>query len=435
MTGAPSGNFAALAPAQRRGLIAWCLYDWANSAFPTIISTFVFATYFVEAVAANVTTGTAQWSLAMSLAGLGVALLAPVLGAIADRGGRRKPLLALATMLCVPCAALLWFVKPDPAFVPLAVVLVCLGTIAFEVGTVFYNSLLPQVAPPAIIGRVSGIAWGIGYAGGLAALVVCLVVLVQPNPSPFGFDRAQAEHVRAVGPLVALWWCLFAWPIFAFVREDRTGGLPWGQAAREGLAAMARVLPALRSVPGSARFLLGNMMYMNGLNTLFSFGAVYAAGSFGMKTEEVLQFGIALNVTAGAGAVAFSFLDDKVGSKPTILLSLAALVGLGVALLLARDKAMFWALGLAMGVFMGPVQAASRTLVARLAPEAVRAEFFGLFALSGRVTSFAGPAVLGWATLAFDSQRVGMGTILGFLLVGFVLLAGVRTRPTRYGAP
>jgi UMF1 family MFS transporter len=426
LTVASAGSFAALAPAQRRGLVAWCLYDWANSAFPTIISTFVFATYFVEAVAPDIATGTAQWSLSMSVAGLGVALLAPVLGAIADRGGRRKPLLALATMLCVPCCALLWFVKPDAAFVPLAVVLVCLGTIAFEIGTVFYNALLPLVAPPAILGRVSGIAWGVGYAGGLAALVVALLVLVQPNPSPFGFDRSQAEHVRAVGPLVALWWCLFAWPIFAFVREDRTSGLPWGRAAREGLAAMARVLPALRGVPGSARFLLGNMMYMNGLNTLFSFGAVYAAGTFGMKTEEVLQFGIALNVTAGAGAVGFSYMDDKVGSKPTILVSLAALMGLGVALLLAQQKSTFWALGLAMGVFMGPVQAASRTLIARLAPPSVRAEFFGLFALSGRVTSFAGPAVLGWATLVWGSQRVGMGTILGFLLAGFVLLAGVR---------
>lgn len=419
----------------KRALAAWCLFDWANSAFPTIVSTFVFATYFVQGVASDIETGTAQWSLSMSVAGLAVALLAPIVGAIADKGGARKPLLAASTMISVPCAAALWFVRPDPEYVPLAVVLVALGTVAFEVGTVFYNSLLPIVAPPALLGRASGIAWGIGYAGGLCALLVCLVVLVQPNPSPLGLDRAAAEHVRATGPLVALWWCLFAWPIFAFVREERVAGIPWRQAAREGIAAMARVLPSLREVPGSARFLLGNMMYMNGLNTLFSFGAVYAAGTFGMTTEEVLMFGIALNVTAGSGAIGFSFMDDKVGSKPTILLSLAAMMALGVALLLATSKTAFWGLGMAMGVFMGPVQAASRSLIARMAPPSARSEFFGLFALSGRVTSFAGPAVLGWATLVWNSQRVGMSTILVFLLAGAVLLAGVRTPPRPGAAP
>jgi UMF1 family MFS transporter len=412
---------------QRRALIAWCLYDWANSAFPTVISTFVFATYFVQGVAANVATGTAQWSLAMSLAGLAIAVLSPPLGAIADKGGARKPLLLLATLVNVPLCASLWFVRPDPSYAVLGIVLVAAGTVAFEIGTVFYNSLLPGVAPPHLLGRASGWAWGIGYAGGLCALAVCLLLLVRPDPSPFGLDRAQAEQVRAVGPLVALWWVAFSWPLFAFVREPHVpGALPWGQAAREGIAAMARVWPALQAVPGSARFLLANMFYMNGLNTLFSFGAVYAAGSFGMTTEEVLLFGITLNVTAGLGAAGFAFIDDRFGAKPTVLVALLCMIVLGAALLLARDKALFWALGLALGVFMGPAQAASRSLMARLAPENVRGEFFGLFALSGRVTSFAGPAVLGVATLISGSQRVGMATILLFLGAGLWLLWGVR---------
>ena len=414
-----------MTPPERRALVAWCLYDWANSAFPTIVSTFVFATYFVQAVASDIATGTAQWSLAMSLAGLGVAVLSPPLGAIADKGGRRKPLLALATILCVVCSAALWFVRPDPSYAVLGIVLAAAGTIAFEVGTVFYNALLPTVAPPQLIGRASGIAWGIGYAGGLSALVVALVVLVQPDPSPLGLDRGLAEHVRATGPLVALWWLVFAWPVFVFVREEKVEGMAWGRAAREGVLAMARVVPELRRVPGSMRFLLANMLYMNGLNTLFSFGAVYAAGTFGMTTEEVLRFGIALNVTAGAGAIGFSYMDDKVGSKPTVLVSLVAMMAIGSALLAVEGKTWFWALGIGLGVFMGPVQAASRSLVARMAPEAVRAEFFGLFALSGRVTSFAGPALLGAATLASGSQRAGMATILLFLGAGTWLLGGV----------
>lgn len=416
-----------MTPSQRRALIAWCLYDWANSAFPTVISTFVFATYFVQGVAADVATGTAQWSLAMSLAGIAIAALSPPLGAIADKGGARKPLLLLATLVNVPLCASLWFVRPDPSYAVLGIVLVAAATVAFEVGTVFYNSLLPGVAPPHLLGRASGWAWGIGYAGGLGALAVCLLLLVQPDPSPLGLDRAQAEHVRAAGPLVALWWLAFSWPLFAFVREPPVpGALPWGQAARQGIAAMARVWPALQAVPGSARFLLANMLYMNGLNTLFSFGAVYAAGSFGMTTEDVLLFGITLNVTAGLGAAGFAFIDDRFGAKPTVTVALLAMIVLGIALLLARDKALFWALGLALGVFMGPAQAASRSLMARLAPENLRGEFFGLFALSGRVTSFAGPAVLGVATVMSGSQRVGMATILVFLAAGLWLLWGVR---------
>lgn len=424
----PAGAVPTMSSPQRRALVAWCLYDWANSAFPTIVSTFVFATYFVQAVAPDVATGTAQWSLAMSLAGVGVAVLSPPLGAIADRGGLRKQLLALATVLCVVCSAALWFVRPDPAYAGLGIVLAALGTVGFEVGTVFYNALLPQVAPPQAVGRASGIAWGIGYAGGLSALLVALVVLVEPDPSLLGLDRAAAEHVRATGPLVALWWLVFGWPLFAFVHEERVSGLALGRAAREGIAAMARVIPELRLVPGSARFLVANMLYMNGLNTLFSFGAVFAAGSFAMSTAEVLRFGIALNVTAGAGAIGFSFMDDRVGSKPTALVSLAAMIVLGGLLLVVESKAAFWALGLALGLFMGPVQAASRSLIARRAPERVRAEFFGLFALSGRVTSFAGPALLGLATLASGSQRAGMATILLFLVAGAWLLWGVPAR-------
>ncbi|MDO9711656.1 MFS transporter [Paracraurococcus lichenis] len=409
---------------------AWALYDWANSAFPTIVSTFVIAAYFTRGIAPDPVTGQAQWGWMQTAAGIGIALLSPLLGAIADAGGRRRGMLAACTALLVVSTAGIWFARPDPAFAPWALACVGLATIAFELSMVFYNALLPQVAPPGRIGRVSGLAWGLGYAGGLACLVIALVVLVRPDPSPLGLDRAQAEHVRATALLAAGWIALFGWPVLVMLPDAGTpsgGARPaWGTALRAGLGEVMAVLRGLPRNPAMARFLLARLFYTDGLNTLFAFGAIYAAGVFGMGFEEILLFGIALNLTAGLGAAGFGLIEDRMGSQRTVMLALLALMALGTGLLLAEGKAMFWALALALGLFIGPAQAASRTLMARLAPPGEVAAHFGLFALSGRVTGFLGPAVLAAVTAATESQRAGMATVVGFLALGAVILAGVR---------
>ncbi|WP_114373759.1 MFS transporter [Elioraea thermophila] len=425
---ADADSLRALSPRARRSVLAWCLYDFANSAFPTVIGTFVFPTYFVQAVAADETRGTSQWGVAMAVAGLLIALLSPPLGAIADGAGRRKPWLAAFTVLAVVTSAALWWVRPDPSFVPFALVVVVVASLGFELGTVFYNAMLVDVAPPRMRGRVSGWGWGIGYFGGLICLLACLVLLIEPDPPLLPLDRAAAEHVRATAVLVALWYALFCWPLFRFVPDTpRRAGI--AQAVRSGLAAIARLLPELRRRPAVARFLLSRLLYTDGLNTLFNFGAIYAAGAFGMATDEIILLGIAMNVTAGFGAYAFAFIDDRIGPKRTVLISLASLAAIGVVLLLIRSKAWFWLLALPLGVFFGPAQAASRTLMSRLAPAAQASEYFGLFALSGRITAFAGPAALAWATDAFGSQRAGMATILVFLVGGGAILATVREPP------
>lgn len=415
-------------PTDRCAVVAWCLYDWANSSFPTVISTFVFATYFTTAVAENETLGTAQWGYAVSLAAIVIALLSPLLGAAADKMGRRKPWLAAASLVCVLATAFLWFIEPDPSFVLPALLAMAIATVAFEVGTVFYNAMLPDLVSPQWMGRLSGWAWGIGYAGGLSCLVVALIALVQTDTPPFGLDPDKAEHVRATSVLVALWFAAFAWPLFVFTpdRGRPAETIRWGRAVHDGVAAMARLIRDLRAHPVLARYLIARMVYTDGLNTLFSFGGIYAAGTFGMSFEQIIQFGIAMNVTAGLGAAAFGWIDDWIGPKRTILLALVALLGFGGALLVIESQTLFWVFGLGLSVFFGPVQAASRTLMARLAPAEMRTEMFGLYALSGKITAFAGPAFLAWATLAFDSQRAGMATILVFFVIGGGLLIGVR---------
>jgi UMF1 family MFS transporter len=406
----------------RRGLIAWCFYDWANSAFPTVVVTFIFAAYFTSTLAETPEAGTGLWGQTIALSGLAVALLAPILGALADQGGRRKPWIGGFTVLAVLCAAGLWWVEPDPGFALLALVLVGLGNAAFEFGQVFYNAMLPEVASARRLGRISGWAWGLGYAGALVCLALSLVLFIQPEAPIFGLDKDAAEQVRAIGPFVALWFAVFALPLFLFVPDAPASGIPAGQAVRQGLATLLATLRGLPRHGQIGRFLLARMIYTDGLNTLFAFGGIYAAGTFGMTFEEILIFAILLNAAAGLGAVGFGWMDDLLGAKPTIMVSLVGLTVAGASILVVETQTWFTAIGCVIGLFIGPAQAASRSLMARLAPPELRSELFGLYALSGKATAFVGPALVGWVTVWADSQRAGMATIPIFFLVGMILL-------------
>jgi UMF1 family MFS transporter len=415
--------------AARRARVAWCLYDWANSAFPTIIVTFVFATYFVKSVAVDEIVGTVQWGYALSLSGLAVAIIGPIVGAISDRRGARKSWLGVCTILCITGAGLTWFVRPDADFVILALALIVLANTAFEVSMVFYNSMLADVAPEGRMGRISGWAWGLGYFGGLTCLVLAYVAFIAPETPLFGLDRSAGalEHIRfTTGPVVALWFALFALPLFLWVPERSMPEVSMAQAARDGLATLWSTVRQVGRYREIALFLVARLFFIDGLNTLFAFGAIYAAGVFSLDAGEIFQFAIALNVSAGIGAFAAGHLDDRLGSKATILIALAGLIAFGVPLLIVETKLWFWLLAVPLGLFMGPTQSASRTMMARLAPPAMKAEMFGLFAFSGKVTAFMGPALFAWFTDAFQSQRAGMATIFIFLVIGGALLLLVR---------
>jgi UMF1 family MFS transporter len=407
-----------------RAIAAWVLYDWAYGAFNTVIATFVFATYYTQAVAPDPVTGAARWAGAQTVAGILIALLSVPLGAVADRGGRRRAMLATTTAIMIAGTLGLWFVRPSPDSSALALVLVVVATVAYEVATVFYNAMLPALAPPGRLGRLSMLGWGAGYGGGLICLALCLVLLVGPAVPPFGLDRAQAEQIRATALLAGAWLALFSWPVLVFVPETgrRT---PWGPAIREGMGELRAVLWAATGQAGLRRFLLARLFTNDGLTTLFAFGGIYAAGAFGMDAKQVLMFGIGLNLSSGLGALGFAFIDDRIGSKTTVLASGLALAGLGAALLVVHDRTLFWALGLTLGVFVGPVQAANRSLMAAMAPAEARAAWFGMFALSGRITGFLGPLALGLMTATFGSQRAGMAVIPVFMVIGAALLWGV----------
>ena len=390
--------------------------------------TFVFAAYFTEGVAATTAEGTAAWGYAVSVSAFAIAILGPVFGAIADNAGRRKPWLMAMTLICAAAAAAIWVVEPDPSFMLIALVLVAVGNAAFETGMVFYNAMLADIAPAGMVGRLSGWGWGLGYLGGLGCLALVLVGFVQTDTPWFGLDKQAAEHLRAVGPLVAAWLLVFGVGLFLLTPDKPSTGVRVGAAVGLGMKQLADTFRKVGRYRDIVRFLIARMIYTDGLNTLFAFGGIYAAGSFGFGFEDLILFGIAINVTAGLGAFGFAWLDDRAGPKRVIVVSLIALGFLSVAILLIDSVALFWVLGLALGIFVGPAQSASRSMMARVAPEDMRTEMFGLYALSGKATAFVGPALLAWVTALTGSQRLGMATIVVFLVGGLVLLRGVPDR-------
>ena len=404
------------------GQLSWALYDWANSAFSAVIITFVYATYFSQGIAENEVDGTAEWGWAMSASGIAIALTSPVLGAIADAGGRRKPWLFAFTALTVIGCFLLWFGRPTPEVALMVLVIAALTNIAYEIAGVFYNAMLPEIVSRDYIGRLSGWAWGLGYAGGLVCLIITLFAFVQAEQPLFGLGQAEAEDVRISGPLVGLWLAVFSVPLFLFTPDRPSHHLPVAEAVRRGLGHLRHTFANIRRYRHIGRFLIARMIYTDGLNTLFAFGGIYAAGTFGMAMAEVIKFGILLNVTAGIGALAFGWIDDWLGAKRTILIALVGLFGCGAAAVVVTEPLHFWIAGALLGIFVGPAQAASRSLMGRIAPPELRTEMFGLYALSGKITAYIGPFVLGTVTWWTGSQRLGIATILLFFVIGGILL-------------
>jgi UMF1 family MFS transporter len=413
--------------ANNRVIAAWCLYDWANSAFTTLVVTFVYATYFSQTFAENEDVGTALWSRGIVVSSVLIAFMSPILGAMADRGGARRQSLVVSTLICVGATIGLTFITPGQSYsASLALAIFVIANVAYEIGVVFYNSFLPSIASPERIGRISGYGWGLGYAGGLAALVLALLGFVGLGGEPLlPLSQAENFNVRATNLLVAGWFLIFSLPMFAFVHDlERASARLDIRAAFKELARTAHKIRRYREI---VKFLLARLVYNDALITIFAFGGIYAAGTFGMTFEEVMIFGIAINVAAGLGAVAFGFLDDKLGGKTTISVSIVALATFSLIAVIAPSRGLFWLAGMGIGIFAGPNQAASRSLMGRFVPEKHQAEFFGFFAFSGKATAFLGPLLLGTFTAKWG-QRAGVGSVLLFFLVGGLMLLAVNER-------
>lgn len=420
----------------RKSVLSWCFYDWGSSAFATVIITFVFSVYFSRRMVGDETLGAAQWSFAIAISGIAIAVLSPILGGLTDYFGSRKPWIMLFTILCSVATAFLYFGVPgaSPGNILFVLTMLVIANTAFEIAIVFNNAMLPCIVREDYMGRVSGWAWGMGYMGGLCCLVLSLLFLAGLGDMKplLPLPTEKMENIRAVAPLVALWVLIFMIPLMRYTHDVPRTALPMQKVLGHGVHQLRQMVRDVRHHGNLVRFLVSSAIYRDGLNTLFAVGGLYAAGTFGMSFQEILLFAIGLNITAGLGAAGFAYMDDLRGSKQTVILSLLGLLFAGLAVLLVQDKALFIGLAMVLGLFIGPVQSASRTMAARLSSPEHIGQTFGLYSLTGRVVSFMGPAAYGWATLTFDSQRAGVATILLFWLVGMVLLFTVREEERDY---
>jgi MFS transporter, UMF1 family len=441
----------------RSAVISWIFFDWAAQPYFTLITTFVFAPYFATHVAPNAAEGQALWGFATAAAGMAIALLSPVLGAIADASGRRKPWIAGFGAMLVIGASLMWLGKPgDASVIPPLLLAYAIATVGVEFATVFNNAMMPTLVPPDRIGRLSGTGWATGYVGGILSLILVLGFLAA-NPETgrtlfglaplFGLDPVSHQGDRISGPLTGIWFIVFVLPMF-LLTPDYPARHPVRAALREGLAELKQTLRELPRQRSLAAFLLANMIYTDGLVSLFAFGGIYAAGTFGWNTIQIGTFGIILAIAGTIGGWLGGKLDDAIGSKRVIagsmivlLLAIVAILSVdketvlfvhvmppqrGGALFSSAAERAYLILGCCIGAAGAPLQAASRSLLIRLAPKDRIAQYFGLFALTGKVTSFIGPLLIGIITAATASQKAGMAVLVLFFVTGLVLLTRVQ---------
>ena len=399
------------------------MYDFANSSFANNVTTFIYAAFFTKVIAENEIIGTALWSRGVGIIMLVVALLSPPLGALSDQGGYRKRFLLFFTFLAVIFTSLLYFPQQGQAIYALSLYII--ACICFEMGIVFYNAFLPDIAPPERIGRISGQAWGVGYFGGLLSMAVLMVGFVSAETPWFGLTKETHEHIRATNIGVAIWFAIFSLPALFYLPAPparQTNGKLSLAASYRRILQTFRELQRYREI---FKLLLARLVYNDGLITVFAFGGIYAAGTFGFTFEEVLFFGIIVNIAAGIGAWCFGYLDDRLGGKLTIQITLVGFVIAAIIAVVPQEKIWFWIAGLLVGLFAGPNQSASRSLMGRFVPQNKETEFYGFYAFSGKATAFLGPLLMGVITQAFGSQRFGMATVGLFFIIGGLLLRTV----------
>lgn len=447
VTGLPSAPVV-----KRRGVLGWMLFDWAAQPFFTVVTTFIFGPYFISRMASDPATGQAAWGYGIAAGGLLIAIFSPVLGSIADQTGPRKPWIAFFAIIKIVALCGLWFAAPGSSLVGV-VALFTLASVAAEFSIVFNDSMLLRLVPKAQIGRVSNLAWGLGYLGGMIVLIFIIAFLAaSPETGKtligldplFGLDPVQGEDARASGPISALWYAVFILPMFFFT-PDAGGRRALKGAVRDGLNELRSTLGEVRKRAGIFRFLVARMIYQDGVNALLALGGGFAAAMFGWSITEIGVYGIMLNVVAIFSCLYASRLDTQLGSKLVVLMAILLLLiatlgivstGPGFTLFgalpfgeadsgglfgTAAEKA-YIMFGLLIGIAFGPVQASSRAYMARSVTEDEAGRYFGIYALAGRATSFLAPFLVATVTALSGSARLGMATITIFFAVGLIIL-------------
>lgn len=423
------------APATRGQVFAWALWDAGSASFNAVILTFVVTpVYLIGSVGADRPGELSADSLlgfALGIAGLLIALVAPVVGQQADVAGRRKRSVAAWTLLTVATMAALYGVRDDPAYLWLGLGLVAVGSVVFELAEVSYFAMISQVSTPATVGRVSGVGWMSGYLGGIVLLLAVYAGFIAGDGPTRGLAGVPIEdglNYRVIALVSAAWFLVLAVPLFLRVPEAPA---PPAGTAPSGVAAAYRKLvrdlrELYRASPHTVYFLGASALFRDGLAAVFALGGVLAVSIYGFAASDVLLFGVAANLVAAGGSLVGGVFDDRYGPKPVIVVSLLGLLASGTVLLFVSGPGPFWVFGLALTLFVGPAQSASRSFLARVAPAGREGQMFGLYATTGRAVSFLAPTLFGLFIYLFGSDRAGIVGILLVLAAGLVALLPVR---------
>lgn len=433
---------------KHKEVLAWSMYDFANQPFTTLVVTFIFSKYFVGNLSADFAldpkeaTDNAEvlWSLGVGFTAVLVAFLSPVLGALADSSGYRKLFLVSSSYICVIATLILYFFQPYQEFhlfgyqihvlIP-ALLCFVIANIGFEFGSVFCNSYLSDFSTKKEVGRISGFAWGLGFVAGFISLLIALVLITNMEDE----DHGQ----RLINVIVAVWFLVFSIPTFLFVKDgDKPKKLLY-KNIKESFSAISTTFKSIRKYKSIVHFLFARLFYNDALITIFAFGSIYADKVLGFEIGEIIVLGLVLNVSAAVGAFLFGLLEDKIGVKKMLMITLWFLVFATALAFLApkisssehmiTDKALFWIAGVIIGFMQGPNQSGSRALMTRLTPDKKKNEFFGFYAFSGKATAFVGPILYASVNDYFGSTSgAGLVVVFALFFVGMILFSSLKIK-------
>ncbi|MDW3223780.1 MAG: MFS transporter [Paracoccaceae bacterium] len=446
----------------RKRIWGWYFFDWASQPYNTLLLTFIFGPYFAQTATASLVAGgmeagaaraqaQAYWGYGLTFAGICIAVLAPILGAIADSSGKRLPWIWFFSALYVVGSGALWWTAPADFSVIWALFFFGLGLIGMEFATIFTNSYLPELhEDTGERGRISGSGWAFGYLGGVIALILMLALFQAGDTGRtiaglkpiFGLDPETGASTRIVGPLTALWFVFFMIPFFMYTRDRVTTNAPSFRLG-SGLSDLGRTLKELPQHPSLLAYLGSSMFYRDALNGLYTFGGIYALGVLNWSITEIGVFGILAAISGAVFCWVGGRLDRGIGPKPIIvacciililtsalIISLTPNSVLGIRLNEGSSlpNVMFYIAGALIGAAGGVLQASSRNMLTHQANPERMTEAFGLYALSGKATSFIAPALIALASDLSGSQRLGVTPIAGLFILGLILLAWVKPK-------
>ena len=400
----------------------FALYDFANSAFTTIIITFIFSTYFAKQIAPNPVLGQSYWGWAIGTTGILVAIIGPILGSYADKKNFTEFFIKLFTIICISLTTLLWFSKPSEEYLLFTLIIVALANFFYELSLIFYNSILKRISKTSDLGKSSGFSFALGYIGGILILIICIKIFIDNDVLPFGLSKENSENIRATSIVVAVWYLIFSIPFLFSLKKKINNKI---ELSSDNIKKIKDLIWN-NGLNNLGKFLIARMLYADGLNAIIVMGGIFAVGVFNLEIKDLLILSILMNVTAFIGAIVGGYANDKFSSKSVIIFSLLGLIISSSIILFVKSQLFFLIFAAINGFFIGPIQSASRVFITKSIDENNQASGFGLFALSGKLTSFIGPLLVSTITYISSSQRIGFSSAIILLLIGLLILLKVK---------